>query len=135
MKETVHHLGLLLLRVGAGVMLVYGHGWKKLTHFSAMAPHFADPLHVGSKLSLALAIFAEVFCALAVALGVLTRWAAGPVVFTMIVAAFIVNRGGGWDDKELALLYAVPFTTIMMIGPGRYALDQYVGIVRKGGGR
>ena len=36
-NDTTLSLGLLVLRVGAGVMLIAGHGWPKLVHFSERA--------------------------------------------------------------------------------------------------
>jgi putative oxidoreductase len=131
-EETLHSLGLLMLRAGGGVMLAYGHGWSKLMHWSAMSTRFGDPLHVGHKVSLALSIFAELFCAVAVAVGIAARAASIPVVINMFVAAFLVD-GASFDDKQLALLYLLPFATILLTGPGRFCLDRYVGIVAKRG--
>ena len=67
--DTPSALGLLALRLGAGGFLIYGHGWPKLVHFAERAHKFADPLHVGSPLSLAMSVFAEVVCAGCVLLG------------------------------------------------------------------
>lgn len=131
MRETVHDLGLLALRVGAGGMLLYGHGWRKLTHFSELATSFSDPLHVGSGLSLAMAVFAEVFCAAAVALGLLTRYAAAPIVFMLVVAGFVVHAGDPWARRELAFVYLVPFVAIVLLGGGRFALDRHFVILRR----
>lgn len=115
--------GLLLLRVGTGALLL-SHGIPKLLNFSERAGVFADPLGVGSELSLALAIFAEVFCSLAVILGFMTRFAAFPVVFTMLVITLIVHGDDPWSKKEFALLFAVPFLTLLLTGPGRFSLDH-----------
>lgn len=116
--------GLLVLRVASGALLLFGHGMAKLLNFSERAGVFADPLGVGSGLSLSLAIFAEVFCALAVILGFMTRFAAFPVVFTMLVIMLIVHSGDPWSDKESALLFAIPFVTLLLTGPGKFSLDH-----------
>ena len=84
-------LGLLLLRVGAGGLIAYAHGWDKLSHFSEKAANFGDPLHIGPRLSLGLVTFAEFFCAIAIILGLATRFAAVPLVIAMGVAAFLVH--------------------------------------------
>jgi putative oxidoreductase len=117
-------LGLLTLRLGAGGLMAYGHGWGKLTSFSQHAAGFPDPLGVGHAASLVLTIFAELVCSLAVAAGFATRLSAIPVVFTMIVAAFVVNAGHPFGDKELALLYCLPFLALVLAGGGRYSLDR-----------
>ncbi len=132
---TASSIGLLVLRLGAGTMMIYGHGWAKLAHYSERAAHFPDPLGVGSAKSLGLVIFAEVLCSLCVVLGFATRFASAPLVFSMCVAAFVVNRGAPFKDMELALLYLVPFATLMFTGGGAYALDARFGprVTFKGG--
>lgn len=116
-------LGLLLLRVATAGFLLFGHGWGKLANFGARAPGFRDPLGVGSEVSLALAVFAEVFCALLVIAGAFTRLALVPMIITMLVAAGVVHAADPWAKKELALLFAVPFITLLLTGPGKFSVD------------
>src|SRR4051812_24308131 len=97
--------GLLALRVVTGLLLVVGHGWGKLTHFSTLGRHFGDPLHVGSERSLMLAIFAEVACAGLVAIGFATRFAAAALVFQFAVIQVLVFPHAPLSERELALLY------------------------------
>ena len=61
--------GKLILRIGFGATMLLAHGWPKLANFSQSMNTFPDPLGIGNSLSLGLAIFAEVLCALLVALG------------------------------------------------------------------
>ncbi len=117
-------IGLLVLRVLIPGMMLFGHGWGKLIGFSQKAAFFPDPFHVGSTLSLGMAVFAEVFCCLALMLGVLTRWLAIPPLITMLVAVFIIHAGDPWSKKEFALLYLIPFVTVFLAGPGKYSLDK-----------
>ena len=123
-------LGLLLLRVSVGGMMLLAHGWGKLTSFAERSSSFPDPLGVGSSLSMALATGAEAFCALAVILGFATRWAAVPLMVTMLVAALIIHGDDPWAKKEFALLYFFPFATLLLTGAGRYSLDAFL---RRGG--
>jgi putative oxidoreductase len=116
-------LGLLALRVGAGLMLLLGHGLPKLLHFSQRAAHFADPLHVGSPASLTLVVFAEVVCSTLVVLGLWTRLAVIPIIVFLGVAIFVQHGGGPFADRELAMIYVVPFIAIALMGPGAYAVD------------
>ena len=126
-------LGLLLLRLGTGGFLLYGHGWGKITHFSERAAKFADPIGLGPWWSLALVVFAEVFCSSALMLGFATRLAAVPIVIFTLVAVFVQHAAGPFDDKELALLYLVPALTLLFTGPGRFSVDAW--IARKAGPR
>ena len=134
MREPFGSIGLLVLRLGAAGLLLYAHGWGKLTGFSAKAATFSDPLHVGSKTSLALAVFAEVFCAAAVILGIGTRFAAAAIAFMLLVAAFVVHADDPFAKQEFALVYAVSFVTLALTGGGRYALERHLGVFRKRGG-
>src|ERR1700748_1746352 len=92
-SENSFNLATLLLRLTFGALICVDHGLSKLTHYSTMSGAFPDPLHVGHKISLALVIFAEVFCALLLVLGLFTRFAALVLVINLAVAAFMVHSG------------------------------------------
>lgn len=117
-------LGLLLLRLVFAGMLCFRHGWGKLANFSSVAVGFPDPLHIGAKLSLALAIFAEVFCALFVIVGVATRFACAPLIFTFFVIVFLVLHSTPFAQREMAVLYLTVFTVIALVGPGNFSVDH-----------
>ena len=114
-------LGLLILRVAVCAMMLT-HGMHKLLNFSEISPHF-NPIGLGVPLSLALVVFAEVFCAIAVLLGFLTRLAVIPLIITMCVAVHF-HAGQPFAAKELALLYLAFYTAILITGPGCYSIDQ-----------
>jgi len=119
-------LGLLILRLGAGLMMLL-HGIGKVSDlFAGRAASFADPIGLGPVPSLALAAFAEFLCALAVMIGFQTRLAAIPIAFTMLVAGFVVHAGDDWRARELALLYAVVFIALALTGGGRYGVDGWL---------
>lgn len=118
--------GLLLVRVGAGLMLAFGHGWGKLLAFSEKSATFPDPLHIGHRTSMACTVGAEVFCSLLVALGLGTRPAAGIAAFTMGVAAFVVHAGAPFARRELALAYLLPFLGLVFTGAGRFSVDARI---------
>ena len=122
--RTNADLGLLILRVSIAGMMFMAHGWGKLTEFTIRAPYFPDPIGLGGTVSLALAVFAEFFCALAVVLGVGTRLATIPLMATMAIAAFVVHADDPWGKKEFALLYLIPFVTLFFTGGGRYSVDR-----------
>ncbi len=129
--ETTTSIGLLILRLGVGLMMLMAHGWGKLVGFGDLASRFPDPLGVGSTTSLILAVFAEVICSLLLIVGLGTRFAAVPLLITMLVAAFVVHADDPWGKQEFALLYAIPFLTLIFTGGGRFALDTVVKIKRR----
>lgn len=115
--------GLLFLRITTGGFIATLHGWGKLTSYGSMLDTFADPIGLGPGLSLTLTVFAEFVCGLAIVVGLATRAAAVPLVIMMLVAAGIVHADDPWSKKEFALLYAIPFVTLIFTGAGRYSLD------------
>lgn len=125
-QETLHSTGLLILRLWFGGAMLLAHGWPKLATFSDRLQTFADPLGIGSPASLVMAIFAEVGCAFLLMLGLGTRLVAAPLLFAMVMAAFIVHGADPWAKKEFALLYAFPYLALMLTGPGRFSLDHLI---------
>lgn len=114
----------LLLRLGFGGFML-SHGIPKLMKLlEGGTIQFPDPLHVGAITSLILTVFAEVICAALIVVGYKTRWAAIPLAFTMLVAAFVVHGADPWGKKEFALLYAIGYICIGMLGAGKYSLDR-----------
>lgn len=117
-------IGKLILRVAPGAALFGAHGLGKLLRFPEMADRFADPLGLGSELSLALMVLAEVVCPILVALGLFTRWAAIPPIIGMTVALFWAHSGLIFGEGEKAFLFLSIFVVILILGPGRYSLDH-----------
>ncbi len=120
-------LALLLLRLAFGGGMLLAHGWPKLAAFSQRAPSFPDPFGIGSAPSLALAVFAEVFCAALVSLGLLTRAALLPLLATMATAASLVAPDSIpllGSVNELALLFSAAYLALLLAGPGKYSLDH-----------
>lgn len=116
-------LGLLILRVGLGATMAIHHGFPKLLDFTNKMHTFPDPLGIGHVWSLSLTLFAELLCAVALALGLFTRLVALPLVATMGVAFFIVMRLNEFSSKELSLLYLIGFSALFCTGGGRFSVD------------
>jgi len=118
--------GLLILRIVAGAfMLTHGNG-KMVRLFGDDPIKFADPFGIGAEASLALAVFAEVFCSILVIVGVATRISVIPLIITMLVAAFIAHAGDPFGSKELPLLYGAIFVVILITGAGKYSIDNLI---------
>ncbi len=120
-------LGLLVLRLAAGLSLFAGHGLGKVRRLLADDTEWGDPIGIGPLPSLVLVAFAESVCALAVAAGFKTRWAAVPPVIAMLVAVLIAHAGDPFEVREKALLYGAAFLTLFLTGGGRYTLDAALG--------
>ena len=118
---------LLLIRLIFGAGMLFGHGWGKLLKLLGGPPYqFGDPIGLGVDVSLFLAVFAEVICAALLIVGFKTKWAAFPLIITMVVAVFIVHWGDPFDSMEKGLLYLTGYLTIFMAGPGWYSIDEQI---------
>jgi putative oxidoreductase len=126
-EKFANQIGLFLLRVvPAGVLMTF-HGWDKFRHYSSMANSFPDPLDISPHISLALAIFAELFCSALVLLGIWTRLTVVPILITLAVAFFIVHGDDPMAKKELALMYLIPFVAVFFLGSGNWTIGRVFG--------
>lgn len=122
-RKQLTSLGLLVLRVGISCMMLV-HGLAKFNGFSDMADAFPDPIGMGSKLSLIMAIAAEVGCSLLLIFGFASRLVAIPLAFTMLVALFVVHAEDPWKVRELAAVYLLVYVSLVLTGPGAISLDH-----------
>jgi putative oxidoreductase len=118
-------LGLFVLRVWVGASMLLLHGWGKLADYEKMPKGFYDPFGIGNEVSWGLAVFAEVVCATLLVVGLFTRFAALAGAITMSVAFFLFHKMvlKETPSGELAFIYLAAFVTILLAGPGRFALD------------
>lgn len=117
-------LGILIIRVAIGAFMLT-HGYPKLMRlFSGEEIRFADPFGLGPVPSLALAVFAEFFCSIFIAIGLGTRLASIPLIITMAVAAFVAHAGDPFGQKETALLYLLFYILLLITGSRRYSVDR-----------
>lgn len=117
-------LALLLLRLAFGGFMIIGHGWPKLLKLFGEAPiKFMDFMGLGPAASLALATFAELGCALLIMLGLFTRLASLPLIFTMLVAILARHWGDPFGQVEKALMYLFAYLSLLLAGSGWYSLD------------
>lgn len=119
--------GLFILRLGVGLVMLLAHGSGKLMGFSELSGQFADPFGLGMSASLTLAVFAEFFCSILLVIGLFTRLATVPLIITMATAFFIIHGDDPFARKEKALLFLIPYLTLLLAGPGRISLDWLLG--------
>jgi putative oxidoreductase len=126
-SDGAFNFALLVQRVATGLLLLIGHGLPKIQNFSNLSATFYDPLRVGHRNSLVLAILAELFCSMFLVLGLFTRIVAFIIVFEFSVAVFLVHHGQPLKDFELPALFLTSTFTIMIVGPGKVSVDGMMG--------
>lgn len=124
--DNTTSIGLLLLRLVAGLTMAFSHGLGKLEKYDKLVETFPDPFGLGSQLSVILAIFAELFCGLFIALGFATRYTVIPLIITMATAFFIIHSDDPFAKQEMSLIYLVMYIIIFIIGPGKYSIDKLI---------
>lgn len=117
--------GLLLLRLMAGLGLVFGHGLQKLPPSAAFVAGVGEMGFLLPGLFAWAAALSEVVGGFLIALGLLTRPAGLFVACTMLTAAFVRNAGEPFGERELALLYLAVALALMLTGSGRYGPDAF----------
>ncbi len=123
-NQTNFSLFLLAMRLVYGSLLIT-HGYAKLMDFANLLTSFPDPFGIGSRYSLMLAIFGELFCSVAFILGFLYRLSTIPMIVTMAVAFFFAH-GGSIAAGELAFSYLVVLVLMYIAGPGKYSVDNWL---------
>jgi putative oxidoreductase len=118
-------LAVLVLRLNFGFLMI-PQGYNKPQEFLAGKHDFPDPLHVSPIISHGLTIFAEFFCSILLALGLLTRPALIILIGCMTIITFSIHGSDPLGDKEHALLYLFTYFAIFLTGAGKYSIDMKV---------
>ena len=123
------HIGLLVLRIGIGLMFMV-HGAPKLlggvekwgqlgAAMAALGIEFA-PAFWGF-----MAAISEFFGGVCLILGVVFRPACILLTITMLVAAIShLSRGDGLGGASHAIELGIVFLSLILIGAGKYSLDE-----------
>lgn len=119
-------IGLLILRVGVGLSLAFGHGMGKIPvseGFIAGTAKMGFPIPALFAWAAALSEFVG---GIFLALGFTTKPSAVFITITMLVAAFIRHAEDPFGRKEKAILFALVAIYLIFKGAGKYSLDNMI---------
>ncbi|MFP4091848.1 MAG: DoxX family protein [Cyclobacteriaceae bacterium] len=120
-------IGLLLLRILAGLSLMFGHGLGKLPPSEGFVSMVGDLGLPAPGFAAWLSTLAEFGGGILLVLGLLTRPTAVLIIINMLVAAFMAHAGESFGEREKALLFAFIALLYLIAGAGRYSLDARIG--------
>lgn len=123
------NIGLLILRVGIGLMFIH-HGLPKLLAGEEKWAFLGQQMeHIGIGFGFIfwgfMAALAEALGGLLLIAGLLTRPAAMLMFFTMFIAALMhLNAGDGIKGASHAIEMGVVFIFLILAGGGKWSLDE-----------
>jgi len=125
-SAQVFNIGMLFFRITISLELIIVHGFKKTGIGVAEAEKVPDPFHMPEVLNNDLAILANIFFPFLVLIGLFTRLATIPTLILTMTGYFIMH----WNDtplvKDTPYVYSVMFLLILILGPGKYSIDNYI---------
>ncbi|HET8886582.1 MAG TPA: DoxX family protein [Salinimicrobium sp.] len=126
-QEGNLNIALLIIRVAIGGMML-AHGIPKLLMLFGPEPlQFPGMFGMSPALTLGLAVFAEFLCSIFIIFGLWTRLASIPLIITMVVAVFYVHVADPFSSKELGLQYLMGYVVLLLLGSGKFSIDQLIG--------
>jgi len=117
--------GILILRLGAGILMA-NHGYTKLIHYNEMKTQFMGFIGLSPSIALGLVIFAELLCAILIALGLFTRLACIPLIISTTYALWKAHQWDVFGKGELVTLFLIVFVTLLFTGPGKVSVDNII---------
>jgi putative oxidoreductase len=121
--------GLLLLRIGTGLILFLRHGWEKVSRMTLVNPKMPSMYGLGHNTSWVLALLSDGVLSLVLIFGLGTRWIALFQFCSIFTAwAFVhhfifLGRDPSADHGELICLYLSSLLALIVAGAGRYSVD------------
>ena len=123
---VIFDIVIFIVRLLVGFAMI-SHGFPKLQMLIEGGDiQFFDFIGLGPKITLGLTVFAEFVCSIFIILGLFTRVAAGFLVFTMMIAAFVVHGSDHFDKREMSLLYLSIYLIIISLGAGKISVDHMI---------
>lgn len=127
--DRFQDLGLLILRIGVGLVFLLIHGLPKLGDPSSWARTGRSVSYLGIQFGHQLwglaAILTMTLGAACLVLGYLHRPAALALTITMGVASiWKFYPFGGWDAAAYPVTMTVVCLSLALIGPGKFSLDK-----------
>ncbi|WP_294204851.1 DoxX family protein [uncultured Chryseobacterium sp.] len=124
-NSVVKDIVLLAVRVFIGFAML-SHGFPKLQMLIEGKTDFYDFLGMGPQVTLGLTVFAEFVCSILLILGLFSRVALGFLIFTMLIAGFVVHSADPFEKQEMSLIYLAIYLMLLVFGVGKFSVDHLI---------
>lgn len=125
-EDKSGHIGLLFLRIFAGLAMAFSHGLKKIPPSEKFIASVSGLGFPAPDFFAWAAGLSELVGGIFIAIGLFTRPSAFFLTITMFVAAFMRHGDEAFGAQEKALLYAVLAILLIIQGPGKYSFDWMI---------
>ena len=123
---SVNAIGFLRIIVGA-YFIMHGHEFFNQNAMQGFADYLKKDLGFPFPLFMAyLRTGAELFGGIMLVLGLFTRVGAALIMITMLVASFTAGKGDLIGEGEFTFIYALFCIVFILIGSGKFSLDNYL---------
>ncbi|MBK8550321.1 MAG: DoxX family protein [Ignavibacteria bacterium] len=124
--------GILLLRIGVGLIFIFIHGLGKITAGPDLWKRLGGSMSNFGITFLPevwgfIAAFTEFFVPMFLIIGFLYRPATFLLAFNMIVATSVhLKNLDPWSKIAYPMMLVILFISMFIIGPGKFSLDEYL---------
>ncbi|MCH2044897.1 MAG: DoxX family protein [Saprospiraceae bacterium] len=125
-SSTLFNWTILLYRIIVSIAMIGIHGLTKIINFSEEVNKIPDPFNMGGEVALTLAIIANIGCTSLIILGLFTRFSAFFILCLTFTGLVVVHAADPWVVKDIPLMYSLAFGLILLLGPGKFALDTLI---------
>ena len=118
------NIGIFILRVCIAMLLIV-HSCNLLSHLTERQDSFIELMGLNNPITIALALSAELICAILLLVGLGTRLILVPLIVTMSASILIVHQCNIFETGTTAFLYVTGFVVLFIIGAGKYSVDSF----------
>jgi putative oxidoreductase len=126
LRKPIYNFAILFFRIAIASQLIIVHGLKKIGVGVAAAEVVPNPLGLPEAFNDFIAITANTYLPFLVIIGFCTRLAALPALCVTLTGYFVVHANDPLSVSDVPYMYSVSLLLIIMLGGGKYSVDNYI---------
>jgi putative oxidoreductase len=126
LTHTIFNWTMLLFRVLLSIEIIVVHGLRKLGIGVLEPENIPNPFHLPEAFNDTFVVLSTLFFPMLVLWGFCTRIAIIPILVVTITSYFILHSNNAGLLREISFLYSIAFSLILVLGAGKYSVDNYL---------